>query len=235
MLGSRLWHGFYIGANAGYAWGDDNVGNIEVFNPQGQQYPTGPLKYDLEAEGRFAGLHVGFNRQAGNLVFGLEADIQTGIDGASKTSFDPPAIFDFNYRASLDVEWFGTLRGRLGYAWDRTLIYVTGGLAFGEVSNTAQYLITEPCCPGGVANLRTRGTETGYVLGGGFEHVINPSWSLKFEYQYVSLGDGMVEGPLFFVNGNPSGEGVKANFDADFHTVRVGLNYHFHRDSTRLK
>jgi outer membrane immunogenic protein len=150
---------------------------------------------------------MGFNRRAGNFVFGLEADIQTRVDGGSKTSFDPPAIFNFDYTASLDVAWFGTLRGRVGYARDRTLIYATGGLAFGEVNYSARYLITEPCCSGGFANLKSSGVETGYVIGGGLEHAINPNWSLKLEYQYINLGSGKAEAPLFFANGSPSGEG----------------------------
>jgi outer membrane immunogenic protein len=232
---SSLWEGFYIGANAGYAWAGNNGGNIEVLDDKGKPYATGPLSYDQSLEGGFAGLQVGFNRRAGNFVFGLEADIQTRVDGGSKTSFDPPAIYNFDYTASLDVEWFGTLRGRIGYARDRTLIYATGGLAFGEVSYSARYLITEPCCSGGFANLKSSGVETGYVLGGGVEHAINPSWSLKLEYQYINLGSGKAEGPLFFANGYPSGERVKADFDADFHTVRVGLNYRFHREPAPLK
>jgi outer membrane immunogenic protein len=233
--GSSLWEGFYIGANAGYAWAGNNGGNIEVFDGNGKPYATGPLNYDLSLEGGFAGLQVGFNRRAGNFVFGLEADIQTRVDGGSKTSFDPPAIFNFDYTAALDVAWFGTLRGRVGYARDRTLIYATGGLAFGEVNYSARYLITEPCCSGGFANLKSSGVETGYVVGGGLEHAINPNWSLKLEYQYINLGSGKAEAPLFFANGSPSGEKVKANFDTDFHTVRLGLNYRFQREPEPLK
>jgi outer membrane immunogenic protein len=231
---SPLWEGFYIGANAGYAWGDDNGGNIDVFDEFGQQYAHGPLNYGLELEGGFVGFQAGLNRRAGNFVFGLEADIQTRVDGSSKTQYDPPAIFNFDYSASLDVEWFGTLRGRVGYARDRTLVYATGGLAFGEVSYTARYLITEPCCPGGNANFNKSGFETGYVIGGGVEHAFNPNWSLKLEYQYINLGSVKAEAPML-APVNPNGEKVVTNYDADFHTVRLGLNYRFHRDEAPLK
>jgi outer membrane immunogenic protein len=231
-----LWNGFYIGANAGYGWGDDNGGNIRVFNPAGQQYASGPLRYDLDIDGAFAGLQAGVNRQFGKLVVGLEADIQTsGIDGNSRTSFAPPNIYAFDYRASLDIEWFATVRGRLGFAWDRTLIYVTGGWAFGEFKYDARYLITDPRGPGGFANLRSKDTETGYVLGAGIEHAFGPAWSLKAEYQFIDLGGGNAEGALFRADGTPTGERVKADFDTQFHTVRIGLNYHFHRDERPLK
>ena len=190
---------------------------------------------NLATNGQFLSDTAGIARRVGNFVFGLEADIQTRVDGGSTTKFDPPTIFNFDYTASLDVEWFGTLRGRVGYARDRTLIYATAGLAFGEVSYNARYLITEPCCSGGFANLKSSGIETGYVIGGGLEHAINPNWSLKVEYQYINLGSGKAEGPLFFDTGKASGEKVKADFDTDFHTVRVGLNYRFQREPAPLK
>jgi outer membrane immunogenic protein len=220
-----VWSGFYIGANAGYGFGEDESG-IDVFDPNGQAYATGPLPYGLEPDGGFAGLQIGFNRQHRGFVFGIEGDIQISDVGeeASK-SFDPPAIFDFDYSASLDIDWFGTLRGRAGYAMDRTLIYVTGGLAFGKVEYKAEYFITEPCCPGGFANLKEDGVETGYVLGAGLEHAFDDRWSFKIEYQYIDLGDQDVKGDLFFAGGAPSGETVKSSYDAEFHAIRIGVNY----------
>ena len=161
---ARSGKALYIGANGGYAWGDNNGGDIEVFDEDKKGSRTSSAcrqvassrpgrNYDLGLQAWASrAFQVGFNRRAGNFVFGLEADFQTRVDGGSTTKFDPPAIFNFDYTASLDVEWFGTLRGRVGYARDRTLIYATAGLAFGEVSYNARYFITEPCCSGGFAN-----------------------------------------------------------------------------------
>lgn len=229
---SPLWQGFYIGANAGYGWNDDD-GDIEVEKEKkkgkkGKTYKTESHEYDLGLEGGFAGLQVGFNRRAGNFVFGLEADIQTGIDGGSTTSFSKST-----YSVSHDVEWFGTLRGRVGYARNDLLIYATAGLAFGEVSYSG-HLHTGTCCGGSVADLKGSKFETGYVIGGGVERALGANWSIKLEYQYIDLGDGKAEGPLFSHKGKPSGD-VKADFDTDFHTVRVGLNYRLHREQGPLK
>ena len=238
---SPLWQGLYIGASGGYAWGDDNGGDIEVFEEDKKGKPhkfgkkgkkgkfePGPHEYDLGLEGGFAGVQVGFNRRAGNFVFGLEADVQTNVDGGSTTSFSKST-----YSVSQDVEWFGTLRGRVGYARDHLLIYATAGLAFGEVSYSG-HLNTGSCCAGASADLKSSKFETGYVVGAGLERALGANWSLKFEYQYIDLGDGKAEGPLFSHKGKPSGDG-KADFDTDFHTVRFGLNYRFHREQGPLK
>jgi outer membrane immunogenic protein len=228
---SPLWQGFYIGGNVGYGWGE-NDGDYKAYNPHGKQYPTGPLNYDLPADGSFAGFQMGFNRRAGNFVFGLEADIQTSnVGGGSTTFFDPPVISDATYTVSRNVDWFGTVRGRVGYARDHMLIYATAGLAFGQVDYSGQYLITEPCCgTGNFADHKSSKFATGYVIGGGIERALNSNWSLKLEYQYINLGDASAPGELYLACGKPSGEHGEPDFDTGFHTVRVGLNYRFHRD-----
>lgn len=219
-----LWTGLYFGVNGGYGWGDGK-GDLVVLNPSGTPYATGPLPYDLDSEGGFAGLQVGYNRQWGGLVFGIEADIQwSGIDGSSVTSFAPPNVSPFNYTATLDLQWFSTVRGRLGFAWDRTLLYVTAGAAFGEIDYRGRYFI-----PGNAAfgNLSSEETKTGYVLGAGLEHMLDPRWSLKVEYQFMDLGDGSANGALHFADGRPSGEPVRTHVETEFHTIRIGLNYRF--------
>ncbi|NJM36129.1 MAG: porin family protein [Rhodomicrobium sp.] len=227
------WTGFYLGANAGYAWSDSDRSNIEVFrSPQdgGTLYDSGPLPYELSPEGGFAGVQLGYNHQSGNIVLGIEADIQASdIGDSSKTSFvDPGEIADFDYFASADIEWFGTVRGRIGYSFDRTLLYITGGFAYGEVNYQADYVFTDPaCCTGSFGVVGGGETKTGYVLGAGIEHMLDANWSLKAEYQYIDLGTLDVDGALFFSDGSPSGETVESKIDADFHTVRVGLNYRF--------
>lgn len=230
---AMTWSGVYLGGNVGYAFSRDQTSELTVFTPGGLPIPTfGPLTYALEPEGAFGGAQLGFNLQSGRLVFGLEADIQgADIGDHSLTVFanpgNPNNIAPFGYEASLDIEWFGTVRARLGYAWDRTLVYVTGGFAYGHVDYSASYDFL-PLGPGqsfGVAG--AGGTETGYAIGGGLEHAFDRNWSLKLEYQYIDLGDLDVEGRLFFRDGRPSGETFRTSVDLDFHTVRVGLNYRF--------
>jgi outer membrane immunogenic protein len=138
------WQGFYLGANLGYQWG-------KVTNN-----PTQP-------SGFAGGLGAGYNWQNGQIVYGVETDIQlTGADDAS-----PPWKFT--------NPWFGTLRGRGGFTFNNVLIYGTLGLAFGglRAESTA-----------GGSESKTLG---GWTAGLGLEVGLTPSWSAKAEYLYVDF------------------------------------------------
>jgi outer membrane immunogenic protein len=230
---ARDWNGVYLGGNFGYGFGHKETSDISVFTAGGAPIPTfAPLTYALDPDGVFGGGQLGFNVQSGRLVFGVEADIEKAdISGSSLTVFANPGspnnIAPFGYDASASVDWFGTVRGRLGYACDRTLFYVTGGLAYGHVDYSATYEFL-PLGPGQSFGLASAsGFETGYVIGGGLEHAFDANWSLKLEYQYIDLGSKDVTGQLFFANGTASGETFKTSVDSEFHTIRVGLNYRF--------
>jgi outer membrane immunogenic protein len=181
------WTGFYAGVNAG----GGGTANDGLLSPSGG----------------FGGGQIGYNWQGvfglgRNWVLGVEADIQgSGIDDSV-----------MGLKSSLN--WFGTVRGRLGYAFGPTLIYATGGFAFGEVENT-------------VAPFRVSETQTGYVLGGGVEYKFNPAWSIKAEYQFISLdaGDLTGAGPLGLTTGDRS----------EINTFRVGVNYRFGHSFDVLK
>ena len=112
------WRGFYAGVNAGYAWGGDD--SVTLSGPGGTATGT------LEPNGWFGGGQIGYNAQFQSLVFGIEADLQ-GAD-----------ISDGNAFASTNVDWFSTVRGRVGYAAGPALLYATGGFAFADV-NTTRY------------------------------------------------------------------------------------------------
>src|SRR5690606_12028255 len=119
------------------------------------------------------------NYQAGPAVFGIETDFQGS--GISK-SFGPtvlagPLFGTFNGTDKL--KWFGTLRGRLGYAADRVLLYVTGGLAYANNS----FEFTGVDLVGNNFTISDSTTKTGYVLGAGVEWAVAGSWTVKAEYQ----------------------------------------------------
>ncbi len=218
------WNTSYIGVNVGYAFADHD-GGLVVLDPASIPYATGPLNYSINSGGAFAGLQIGINRRSGQFFAGLEADFHgADISGSSKTAFSPPAVFPFTYQASTSVDWFATLRARFGFAADDAILYVTGGWAIGAVDYSATYLITQN---NAFANLRNSETQSGYVVGAGFERALGSNWTMKFEYQFVNLGSETAEGGLFFAPGRPSGETVRTHFDTEFHTVRVGLNYNF--------
>ena len=165
------WAGPYLGANLGYAWG--SVDNN----------PTKP-------SGFAGGVQAGYNwQQNGPWVFGVEGDIQAS--GAEQT-FAPWKFSN---------PWFGTLRGRAGYALNNVLFYGTGGLAFGELRATT-------------FGLSESNTNLGWTLGVGAEMGFAPNWSAKIEYLYVDLNNSN-----FVITGASNGY--------RFGLVRAGVNYHF--------
>jgi outer membrane immunogenic protein len=198
------WSGWYVGVNGGYAW----AGSKQFVNTDNNSEPFSGLSPD----GGFGGGQLGYNFQGfiyPNLLVGIEADIQdAGIaDKAGYSSF-------YNYRSNLD--YFGTVRGRLGYTYGSTLFYFTGGFAYGGIEKVTN------AYGSGFLDAKLNTVATGYVLGGGLEYKLTPKWSLKAEYQYLNFGKNDVcASPAFqcFGASNPTK-------DDDYHTVRVGLNYH---------
>ncbi len=227
------WSGFYVGVHAGYTFGeDDNItttGQVagNVANVVGGARP-GQVRADRD--GFIGGAQIGYNWQSSpNWVFGVEADISyvdnrrdTNIGTLSlPTAVPPNAPLNNTFRSGM--EYFGTFRGRIGYAWDRTMIYATGGLAYGDVENSATFF-----GPAGQIQFAGGGrrVETGYTVGGGIEHAFSPSWSLKAEYLYYDLGSNTVN-VAFVPGGGGGGTGYNTRFENDGHIVRGGLNYKF--------
>lgn len=208
------WTGLYGGVNIGYAFGgSDNVGIHQ--NPGGYDGRYGKLGMS----GIFGGGQVGGNMQFGNFVFGLEADIQAAdIDdkASGSNAFRSTA-------AKSSVDWYGTLRPRLGVAFDRTLVYATGGLAFGGVDYRAATINAA----GDYASFKKGTTRTGYTVGGGVEYALDSAWSVKAEYQYVNFGKYNVSGSEYDAGGASTGRTLSTKATPDFHSVRLGFNYRF--------
>ncbi len=115
------WAGFYAGINGGYGW--SNSGNAIQYNGG---IVDGDSSGRSQPSGGFGGGQIGYNFQAGSFVYGLEADFQGGSIGDRTTGFT--AVNGDDYNTHEDVDWFGTVRGRLGYAFGRTLIYGTASI-----------------------------------------------------------------------------------------------------------
>jgi outer membrane immunogenic protein len=204
FVSASNWTGFYAGANGGYGWSPNNV-----LNGSASQF-----QLHLSPKGAFGGGEIGYNWQGvmgPSSVFGFETDIQgAGIE-------DHSTLFGTRVKASLD--WFGSVRGRIGYVLDSSLLYVTGGLAYGEVDHEISWLAGN-----------NRITVTGLVIGGGYELKLNPAWSVKAEYQYFNFGKNeprSVDGTPASAIVNSRGDVSTSRSDDDaFHTVRFGLNYH---------
>lgn len=166
-----------------YSWAGPYLGgNIGYGWGSVDNNPTKP-------SGFVGGVQAGYNWQAGPWVFGLEGDIQaTGAD-------DTFAPWKFSN------PWFGTVRGRAGYAFNNILFFGTGGLAFGELR-------------GETFGLSESHTTAGWTLGAGAEFGFAPNWSAKVEYLYVDLSNNN-----FTITGASNGY--------RFGLVRAGVNYHF--------
>jgi outer membrane immunogenic protein len=170
------WTGPHLGINFG--GGSGNVsgsysGTLFGFSVTGQ-----PVE-EFATRGAIGGAQVGYDLQNGNWVFGVEGDIDaTGISGSGEQFNGGGTLVN----ASSKLNWLGTFRGRLGYAFDKWLLYVTGGVAVG--SNTVTVVAT------GTNNGTARNTQThvGWTLGLGGEYRLTQSWSIGAEYRYADLG-----------------------------------------------
>jgi outer membrane immunogenic protein len=185
------WAGFYIGAMGGYASqsGSDGI------------------------KGGFAGGTAGYNWQQGNIVFGLEADaawadINNSVSGVVLV---PGGAFATTTTAKIQ-DW-GTVRGRIGYAFGPTLLYATGGYAWADTKISVGI-------PGVFSGSDSQ-VHSGYAVGAGVEYMFAPKWSLKAEYLYKSFGS---ENYTYNVLGTTV---TAASGSFDIHSAQVGINYHF--------
>jgi outer membrane immunogenic protein len=195
------WAGFYVGVEGGEGWASTHVENLAS--------STGTLK----DRGSFFGGTVGYNWQWSNLVLGIEGDYSSanisaiGHDAAVAPTCTAGGLGECGAKLSS----LGTVRARLGYAFDRTLVYATIGEGFGELKGMQS---------NGAGSFSGTKTSSGLVYGGGLEVLLFPNWSAKIEYLRVDLGDG----PTFSTVGLVPLRNIK-DWQADI--VRVGLNYKF--------
>ncbi|GGF88459.1 membrane protein [Azorhizobium oxalatiphilum] len=193
------WTGFYIGGNVGYAWANNSY---DYTSPLG--FTT---SYDVGGgDGWVAGLQAGYNYQfANNVVLGIEADIDwTGV-GGSNGIFTGPLV-GTNSVAGGELDYFGTIRARVGYAFDRWLPYVTGGAAWGKIDNGTFY------------GFDNSSTNWGWTIGAGVEYAITNNLTAKLEYLYVDLDGNTLTNPFNLST-------VSTSFDMS--VVKAGVNWKF--------
>ena len=228
------WTGFYIGMTAGGAWqtGDTNVG---CFDSTGSfdgttdcsfaiSYGALASKYDPNASGFMGGGQLGYNVQTGTAVIGLEADLSwTSLDGSDAKSTDFSPVFTAeDGRVTQDLQWLGTLRGRLGFVTGNWLVYGTGGLAYGRVDYS--YTLDFPSI-GAYAKDSESKIQVGWTAGAGAEYGIG-LWSLKGEYLFYDLGHETLSAQGFLAGGVPTTTYFQPEFETQGHIARIGLNYH---------
>jgi outer membrane immunogenic protein len=207
------WTGFYLGGNVGSGYAR-NRSSLSVVGTNEQ--------FNLAPDGIIGGVQAGYNWQAANWVFGVEADIQgsTQKDNRTCVTLCQGANGTFaNYEAKLP--WFGTVRGRLGYSVGSTLFYATGGYAYGGIKTNIESNFLN-----GPVSTRLSETKGGWTAGAGMEvpftllGLLGPNWTSKTEYLYIDLGStsGIIADP-----GNPA----VTTTSVKEHVFRTGVNYHF--------
>jgi outer membrane immunogenic protein len=225
------WSGFYVGVSAGYTFGEDEnistTGQVQA-NINNVIGGARPGQVRLEREGFIGGGQAGYNWQVTpNWVVGLETDISYTDIREDRNVVTVPlnGIGTLNNVFSTRMEYFGTVRGRIGYAWDRTLLYATGGLAYADIENSVAFF--GPSTAGGLLQFqgRNRRTEAGYTVGAGIEHAFGSNWSVKAEYLYYDFRDETVN--VAVIGNGGGGTGYNSRFENDGHIVRAGLNYKF--------
>lgn len=175
MLPPFSWSGFYFGVNLGGAFGSQDTSLID--NATGATAASG----SVSPNGFIIGDQIGYNWQINQWVLGLEADIQGSTQQEDGTLSGLGSTVDYTSR----LRWFGTVRGRVGWAYDRFLPYVTAGWAYGraQIDGTATTGIV-------TRNFKNEETLSGWTVGAGVEWVFYGNWSAKIEYLYINLGDG---------------------------------------------
>jgi outer membrane immunogenic protein len=218
------WSGFYIGGHLGGKWADHDgdifIDNAVAFTPLGlAAFGNG----GKDSEGAFlGGGQVGFNWQAGSWVFGIEGDFSA--TSAERTvvccgPLAPGLFFVPGDTISVKNDWQASVRGRIGYAWDRFMVYFTGGVAFANLEATVA-LVPVGGVPGFFASASE--TLTGGTVGGGIEFGLWENWTLGVEYRFTSFDSGD------FALGNLAQTfPLRSSFELETHEVTARLNYRF--------
>ena len=184
------WTGFYVGINGGYGWAKSS-------------WSSAVTSGDVSPKGWLIGGTLGYNMLTGNFVWGLEGDIDLStIKGSTSGGTGVCATPGCESRN----RWFGTARGRIGYAFDRWLPYLTGGAAFGDVKMSPNTGLSE-----------TK-TKIGWTAGAGIEWAFMTNWSTKIEYLYADLGKSTC---------SAASCGVDTDVTWKANIVRLGVNYRF--------
>jgi outer membrane immunogenic protein len=191
------WTGAYAGFNAGWGWTSGSADTV-LNGVAGTVSGSG--------NGGLAGVQVGYNFQTGSIVYGIEADFQLGFGRGSFTGTNGA----FTTTGTARAPWFGTVRGRLGYAMDRWMVYGTGGAVYGSTR------IEGTIAPTGVGFNDTESYWT-WTAGAGVETAIGSGWTAKLEYLYIGTPNNGPAPP-----GTSSVSGTSRS-----HVLRLGVNTRF--------
>ncbi|UXM95135.1 porin family protein [Bartonella sp. HY329] len=224
------WTGAYVGGQIGGSWSDSNVRTERNvgFLPLGYTKGT---SWSPDGDGFVGGLYAGYNFEVGNnVVLGAETDFVWGDVKDSYSSIDRYAadsVYNYNTEGSIKQKWAGATRVRVGYAMDRFMPYVAGGVAYTKVETSGQNYLTSanPAAPtvqaGSVLGYNTSNTMTGWTIGAGVDYAVTDNVLVRLEYRYADYGDKTN------TYTHTSGQTFKEKVDYKSNDVRVGVAYKF--------
>jgi outer membrane immunogenic protein len=175
------WTGFYVGANAGYGWGDAKWSNLVA---AAGNIPGEFVRDSMH--GGLAGVQWGYNRQVGQWVFGFASDLDwSGVKG-KQICFGNPG--DFHATCGARTDFLSTSTVRAGYAMGQVLPYVKGGWALAHDKFTAVDIGIGANPPSFPDYLPTKAYRSGRTIGAGIEYAVDMKWSAFIEYDYMDFG-----------------------------------------------
>ncbi len=229
------WSGVYIGATAGAGWSKDrvelNASGPYVGNDAAAFSALGSTNF--KDNGGIFGGKVGINGAFDSWVVGLEGDWSslrvrgsTQIEGHPYIKTDPWPGYMAKFDESISADWLATVRGRVGYAFDRVLFYGTAGVAFGNQRFSSVITDYAPLgSSGGSGAAAQSGVEVGWAAGGGVDYAPSDNWIVSLEYLHVDLGEMNAHGLMTTGNPNTADLNFSSRLDSDI--VRAGLAYKF--------
>ncbi|WP_185983634.1 outer membrane protein [Aureimonas mangrovi] len=219
------WTGFYVGGQAGAA-----------FNPDSGPFSIGDSGFvggnDDGDAGFIGGVHVGYDYQVNNFIFGAVADINY-IDAESVAFYDIPGAAPGSIQGSVasssEIDFVGTARLKAGVALDRFALYATGGLAYASIDSNIAGPSTA-IVDGALYNVdySEDSDDVGYAVGGGVDYLVTQNFSIGVEYLYTDLGSSDFNVDYTQASG-PSEFDFSTNSsnDLDFHTVWAKASFRF--------
>lgn len=190
------WGGFYVGGNVGYGRGTSSdpgesyIDPMQSFGFAAEYAAGGIVTPNLTPGGVTGGGQIGFNWMLSpNWVAGLVGDFQGSGIKASATNFVAPGLglLPSTQANSEQIDWFGTVRGKLGYAQNNWLLYGTGGVAYGGVRTSGIFTLFGLGVPPPFVGAAST-TRGGWTMGGGLNYALTSNWIIGAEYLYVDLG-----------------------------------------------
>jgi outer membrane immunogenic protein len=197
------WGGLYVGGHAGGAWGD--IDTTTTANTSAYWDLSAGGIAPAEVDGVLGGAQIGYDFKFSGWVFGIEL-------GGSFADLDQSLLSGGDDVYTVEANWLANASARAGWLWNgRTLLYVKGGYAMGEIETAAVDTVGP-----NTGSFSTSERHSGWLAGGGVEHMISDDLSFGVEYNYIDLGETDHRPPL-----------IVNDVDVRLHTVTARLNWHF--------